>query len=375
MCKSYIVHDQASNMELTGQILGEEHNIESLSCAAHRLQLCINEGLQLNALARAIAAAKKLVSHFKHSALATNALSERQETMNMKQKRLQQECPTRWNSTYYMIQTLLENRWPVTAVLADETFTKRQHRYLELSSDNWMILEELVKSLHPLEIATTFMSAEYNASLSSVIPVIHGLTSQLVPANDDSSVIKQFKNTVVAALKRRWSLENADPCQISMLATVLDPRFRNLKFLNNDQKSLVQAELLRLAAGMSDIGTSPSPKRHKSALDELLGDIDDESENSNASDELSRYFTEKVAPRNSNPLDWWKQNEFRFKRLAKLAKEILGIPATSTASERLFSTAGLTVTKLRNSLKPDNVDALVFLNKNFDFLDVSQIQL
>ena len=160
-----------------------------------------------------------------------------------------------------------------------------------------------------------------------------------------------------------------------MLATVLDPRFRNLKFLNNDQKSLVQAELLRLAAGMSDIGTSPSPKRHKSALDELLGDIDDESENSNASDELSRYFTEKVAPRNSNPLDWWKQNEFRFKRLAKLAKEILGIPATSTASERLFSTAGLTVTKLRNSLKPDNVDALVFLNKNFDFLDVSQIQL
>ena len=47
--------------------------------------------------------------------------------------------------------------------------------------------------------------------------------------------------------------------------------------------------------------------------------------------------------------------------LAKVARLILCIPAT-------FSTAGLTVTKLRSCLKPENVDALVFLNKNFEYL-------
>ena len=47
---------------------------------------------------------------------------------------------------------------------------------------------------------------------------------------------------------------------------------------------------------------------------------------------------------------------------------ILCVPATSTASERLFSTAGLTVTNLGSCLKPENVDAFVFLNKNFQLL-------
>ena len=51
-------------MELTGQNLGEDCNKESLNCAAHRLQLCIIEGLELSIIARPIAAGKKLVAHF-----------------------------------------------------------------------------------------------------------------------------------------------------------------------------------------------------------------------------------------------------------------------------------------------------------------------
>ena len=53
---------------------------------------------------------------------------------------------------------------------------------------------------------------------------------------------------------------------------------------------------------------------------------------------------------------------------AQVARGILGIPATSTPAERIFSTAGLMVTKLRSCLKPSNVDAVVFLNKNLKSL-------
>ena len=127
--------------------------------------------------------------------------------------------------------------------------------------------------------------------------------------------------------------------------------------------------------------TSSPPKRHKkSALDELLGDRGGEDEGeSGIEDECKKYmyFTERLLPRNSDPLEWWKLNKFRFPHLAAVAKSVhvLAIPATSTSSERLFSTAGLTVTKLRNCLKPDNVNALVFLNKNFDLLEVSKIHV
>ena len=53
-----------------------------------------------------------------------------------------------------MIRSLLENRWPVTAVLSDEAVTQQKYRYLDLSSENWILLEELVKVLEPLEVAT-----------------------------------------------------------------------------------------------------------------------------------------------------------------------------------------------------------------------------
>ena len=70
-----VVHDQCSNMELAGDKLHKETgNCQSYSCAAHRLQLCIEEGLSLTAISQALGAAKKLVTHFRHSALATAEL-------------------------------------------------------------------------------------------------------------------------------------------------------------------------------------------------------------------------------------------------------------------------------------------------------------
>ena len=236
-----------------------------------------------------------------------------------------------------------------------------------------------MKVLHPLEIATAFISGEYKCSFSSVFPVIHGLVNQLSPAEDDSSVISEFKCTVISALKRRWSLEQINVQQLSILSTALDPRFKNMKFLDVKQRADVEDRVISMATTVRSgvVSSPPSPKRTKSALDQLLGDADDDEtvEESGIEDECKRYFSERLLPRNSDPIEWWKVNKFKFPHVAAVAKSVLAVPATSTSSERLFSTAGLTVTKLRNCLKPDNVNALVFLNKNFNFLEVSKIQV
>ncbi len=65
-----------------------------------------------------------------------------------------------------------------------------------------------------------------------------------------------------------------------------------------------------------------------------------------------------------NPLDWWKTQEIHFPRLGKLAKKYLCVPASSSPSERAFSTGGNIVTCHRAALKPDAVDRLVFLSHN-----------
>jgi hypothetical protein len=72
---------------------------------------------------------------------------------------------------------------------------------------------------------------------------------------------------------------------------------------------------------------------------------------------------------NSNPLERWKLNANRYPRLHTLVLNYLGIPGTSTPSEKIFSKAGEIVCRRRASLKPSAVDALVFLSKNLPALD------
>ncbi len=67
----------------------------------------------------------------------------------------------------------------------------------------------------------------------------------------------------------------------------------------------------------------------------------------------------------NDPLQWWKMKEVRFPIIAKIARDILCIPATSAPSERLFSAAGLTIAADRARLLPDNAAMLIFLHENW----------
>ena len=113
---------------------------------------------------------------------------------------------------------------------------------------------------------------------------------------------------------------------------------------------------------VSEVRELQAKKKRKSALDELLGSEQDTSVS--VDDELNQYLSEMPSPRSQLPLTWWKINSERFSNFAPVARMFLSILATSTPSERVFSTAGNTITKLRGCLKPKNIDALIFLHTN-----------
>ena len=77
--------------------------------------------------------------------------------------------------------------------------------------------------------------------------------------------------------------------------------------------------------------------------------------------ELEEYLEEPLFPRteNFNILNWWKINSAKLPTLAKMARDILAVPATTVASKATFSIGGRVINESRASMLPETVEALV----------------
>ena len=89
-------------------------------------------------------------------------------------------------------------------------------------------------------------------------------------------------------------------------------------------------------------------------------------------DEMSCYLDNIRTPKALSDVDlfqWWLDNKKKFPNLFKIARKYLGIPATSTPSERLFSDTSNQITSKRNRLKPETVSELLFLKRNTEYIN------
>jgi hypothetical protein len=65
--------------------------------------------------------------------------------------------------------------------------------------------------------------------------------------------------------------------------------------------------------------------------------------------------------RDTNILKYWASKEYEYPIIARIARDHLAIPATSAASESVFSIGGDIITKKRNKLGVDNTRRLLCL--------------
>ena len=374
---SAVVTDNASNMSVAVDILEWNH----LPCFAHTLQLAVNKGLDSNVLIQLSSLGRKLVSHFEYSSLATAALSHKQEQMNLPNHRLIQDVVTRWNSTFLMFQRLLEQRWAIYAVFYDEHGTQRQYKHLHLKEEQWNLMEQIVKVLEPLQITTTALCETEIVSCSLIYPVVNGLLkNHLLVDENDLPAVKRFREVVTLEIQNRFDVEDAvEEQSVAVFASILDPRYHQLKFLSNQIKtkaysafrekfaSTIATEDCRIVEELSQVtsqGVSQPPKKKKkTALEILIGEDDDERSQSNKSslaEEFNDYLRVVPLKSRANVLQWWSHNSAQFPNVVKLAKKYLCVPATSVPAEQVFSVAGEVINNKRSSLKPENVDMLVF---------------
>lgn len=74
--------------------------------------------------------------------------------------------------------------------------------------------------------------------------------------------------------------------------------------------------------------------------------------------EFEEYLEEPLFPRTGsfNDLNWWKINSAKLSTLAKMARDILAIPATAVASKAAFSIGGRVIDESRSSMLPEIVE-------------------
>ena len=80
--------------------------------------------------------------------------------------------------------------------------------------------------------------------------------------------------------------------------------------------------------------------------------------------EVERYLKLPSAPMHTDFLDWWATNENEFPALSVMARQYLGVPATSASAERLFSIAGRAFDDQRQSMKEQMLEMLMWARIN-----------
>ena len=370
-----VVADNASNMKKALR----EGNFETQGCFAHTLQLVVSDGvLSQRAVIDTLAVCCSIVGHFKHSTIAYHKLDQIRERLDIKKHRLQQDEPTRWNSTLYMLQTIYEQKMALAA------YATEHGGITMLTPDQIELTRKLIAALEPVEEITKMISTDA-ASISVLIPLAKILQKSLGKHDDDSG-IQTMKTEMLTSLERRF--DDIEDSKLLLIATCLDPRFKD-KFFSSEAKRLARKCVIdNIVDDDNDDEVEPQSKRPRtespndSSVDaastskvwecftEILHDCGATTDTQGGKEvTVDRYFSEPLIDhKKGNPYTWWNNNQLRYPLLANLARRYLCSPPTSVPSERLFSGAGILYDERRNKLTAEHAEMLLFIKNNMNLL-------
>lgn len=358
---SAVVTDNAANMVKAVEIaFGKKKHIP---CFAHTLNLVAQNILQIPELQNILLKIKSIVTFFKQSCVASDELrkSVKAET------KLIQDVPTRWNSTYYMIQRFLELKSTVSDILICHKTAPPMLTGLELN-----IASSLLNILRPLEAATKEISGDKYCTGSKVIPLVRCMLSKLKTFTTDEPLVMEVQKLVLKEInKRMGAIEQVSSLAI---ATIFDPRFKKLHFedplaCSNAVQKIKEMMKNNLFEEKNNLESDSD------GSDKVLEDFSlwsdhhklvhrnwksNKSEES-VSDELSVYLRTPVSRLKENPLEVWADYKQQFPKLYKIAYKYLTLVASSVPSERLFSKASQVLTQQRNRIQGKRVNKILFL--------------
>ena len=283
---------------------------------------------------------------------------------------------------------------------------KRQEAKKTAPVDN----NQSVALLTPLANASQYLEGKNYTTSNLVIPSMYGCIELLHPnaavrhpwdgkllqPKDLRPEVTEGRQVLYDDMVRRWKTEiSTELRRFYLIATICDPRQQGLTFPCVSQEERLETHewfeaeydslwntsapeepsvpALAPAASASLPVPALAPAASASAS---LGSFVDfmasvahlqapvPAQVSRVKSEAHRYLELPAAPMNTDPLEWWAANEINFPALSVMARQYLGVPATSASAERLFSLAGRAFDDLRQCMKEEMLEILMWARIN-----------
>lgn len=376
-----VVTDNGANMIAASAIFFGKKNYPNkhIGCFAHTINLIVAASLKHFRMLPLIEKVRSIVKFVKNSVKQSDMLRKFQQEDGIpegEQKKLILDVQTRWNSTFYMVERFIIMVPFITRLIVQDANGPEM-----LSGKEIADLKQLQILLRPFEFVTKQASGDNYCTLSSVIPMVNILITELKSVKvDESSALYDIKVSLLKDIQERFSkVEDNNNMAIS---TILDPRFKNIHFT----KPLSCANAMNIIRNVAKQKPVESRATSSSSSDEdgnptMTYDfwqshkqlIHGHKRKTRSNDELSTYLDNPLASLNSDPLKEWEDMKTIFPGLYKQARVVLMMPATSVPSERLFSKTGQVLISNRSRLSPSYVDKLMFLRGvGEEYWDISQ---
>ncbi|KAF1874153.1 hypothetical protein Lal_00041598 [Lupinus albus] len=339
-----------------GNLLRDE-SLLHMRCCAHILNLIVKDGLEV---------VKDGIEKIRDSVAYWNATPKRNEKFEetTKQLNLILDCPTRWNSTYKMLEV---------AILYKNVFNRlrnRDTRYTCLPSTQCQFAEDICERLKLFNSITEIISGTKYPTANIYFPKICQIKLAISQwMNSSNEFIKRMTENMMTKFEKYW---------------MLDPRYKMtlLEFYFDklyDHNACTQVRKIRELCYDLVSDYQQTKKSSGSSLlinrtvanDEPLDEYDVFIERrretrSSSVKKLSWIITWRRMTPDFDILNWWKTNGIMYPTLQAIAKELLAIPISTVASESAFSTSCRMLSPHRSRLNWTTLDALMCARRNMN---------
>uniref|UniRef100_A0A672YWP5 HAT C-terminal dimerisation domain-containing protein n=1 Tax=Sphaeramia orbicularis TaxID=375764 RepID=A0A672YWP5_9TELE len=362
----------------------------SLNCFTHILNLSTQKAMSVPTVVTILAIIRPTVTYFWNSYLGKAVLQEKQKALGKPSHSLIHDCKTRWNSSYMMVESFME-QYPavVAASLNDRLKKKGSFKKLQRCSDQDTEKMEQFLSVMKLPYKITVaLSAEKRPTSGQVLPMMEKLKHHLVEKEDDDKFSKDIKGAIRKDLLTHYQEDTKT--EFLQEATTLDPRFKGSPVVTEDVWNRItnntevgQAQEVRLQKEPGETAepvplqdcledTTPAKKAKLMAMEEIFQDEDEVVVTHveppvpvrlRVQAEILKFKSLPKLKSTDDVIAFWQGKADELPLLSRHTRKYLIVPGTSVLSERVFSTAGDIVSAERMSPVHCRIDIYI-LNKH-----------